>query len=146
MVSADAMRLQQVFSNLFSNAVRYSPDDQAWLRLYGHTLIDSLSEPDGGSTAMVLEILGLMRENLLGDGSWGSLIWDHDLVPKVIEATGLSGEAKEQLELVASWDGVCSYVCETLDGSTAQERALDVVERIQEVVRLAVEFELVDLE
>jgi len=29
MVSADAMRLQQVFSNLFSNAVRYSPDGGA---------------------------------------------------------------------------------------------------------------------
>lgn len=130
----------------FADAVRYSPDDQAWLRLYGHELIDSLIEPDGGSAAMVLEILRLMRENLLGDGNWGSLIWDHDLVPKVIEATSLSGEAREQLELVASWDGVCSYVCETLDGATAQERALDVTERIQEVVRLAVEFELVDLE
>jgi hypothetical protein len=130
----------------FAEAVRYSPDDQAWLRLYGHTLIDSLVEPDGGSAAMVLEILRLMRENLLGDGSWGSLIWDHDLVAKVIEATGLSGEAREQLERVASWDGVCSYVCETLDGATAQERALEVAERIQEVVRLAVEFELVDLE
>ena len=95
---------------------------------------------------MVQEILRLMRENLLGDGSWGSLIWDHDLVPKVIAATGLSGEAKEQLERVASWDGVCSYVCEGLDGTVAQERALEVAERIQEVVRLAVEFELVDLE
>lgn len=130
----------------FAEAVRYSPDDQAWLCLYGHELIDSLIEPDRGSAAMVLEILRLMRENLLGDGNWGSLIWDHDLVPKVIEATGLSGEAKEQLERVASWDGVCSYVCESLDGATAQERALEVTERIQEVVRLAVEFELVDLE
>ena len=64
----------------------------------------------------------------------------------MIAATGLSGEAKQQLELVASWDGVCSYVCESLDGATAQERALEVTERIQEVVRLAVEFELVDLE
>ncbi len=130
----------------FAEAVRYSPDDQAWLRLYGHALIDSLIEPDGGAAAMVLEILRLMRENLLGDGSWGSLIWDHDLVPKVIAATGLSGEAKEQLERVESWDGVCSYVCESLDGATAQERAIEVAERIQEVVRLAVEFELVDLE
>jgi len=130
----------------FAEAVRDSPDDQAWLRLYGHALIDSFAEPDGGSAAMVLEILRLMRENLLGDGSWGSLIWDHDLVPKVIAATGLRGEAKEQLERVASWDGVCSYVCEALDGTVAQERALEVAERIQEVVRLAVEFELVDLE
>jgi hypothetical protein len=52
----------------------------------------------------------------------------------------------EQLERVASWDEVCSYVCESLDVTTAQERALEVAERIQEVVRLAVEFELVDLE
>lgn len=95
---------------------------------------------------MVVEILRLMRENLLADGSWGSLIWDHDLVPKVIEATGLSGEAREQLERVGSWDGACTYVCGSLDGTTAQERALEVAERIQEVVRLAVEFELMDLE
>ena len=67
---------------------------------------------------MVQEILRLMRENLLGDGSWGSLIWDHDRVPKVIVATGLS------------WDGVCSYVCESLDGATAQARALEVAEHI----------------
>ncbi len=131
----------------FAEAVRYSPDDQAWLRLYGHILIDSLIEPDGrSSAAIVLEILRLMRENLLGEGSWGSLIWDHDLVPKVIKATGLHGEAREQLELVASWDGVCSYVCESLDGATAQKRALEVAERIQDVVRLAVECGLVDLE
>jgi len=130
----------------FAEAVRYSPEDQDWLRLHGHELIDSLIGPDGGSAAMVLEILRLMRENLLGDGSWGSMIWDHDLVPKVIEATGLHGEARKQLERVASWDGVCSYVCESLDGATAQERALEVAERIQEVVRLAVEFELVDLQ
>ena len=87
-----------------------------------------------------------MRENLLGDTCWGSLIWDHDLVPKVIEATGLSGEAREQLELVASWDDVCNYVFEYPDGATAQSRALEITERIQEVVRLAVKFELVDLE
>ena len=95
---------------------------------------------------MVLEILRLMQENLLGEGQWGSLIWDHDLVPKVITATGLTGEAKEQLERVASWDGVCGYGCESLDGATAQERALEVAERIQDMVRLAVEFELVDLQ
>ncbi len=130
----------------FAEAVRCSPGDQAWLRIHGHALIDALIEADGGSVAMVLEILRLMRDNLLGESGWGSLIWDHDLVPKVIEATGLSGEAREQLELVASWDGVCSYVCEGLDGATAQSRALEITERIQEVVRLAVEFELVDLE
>ena len=130
----------------FTEAVRCSPENQAWLFLYGHALIDSLIEPEAGSAAMVLKILRLMRENLLGDGNWGSLIWDHDLVAKVIAATGLSGEAKQQLELVASWDGVCSYVCESLDGATAQERAFEVTERIQEVVRLAVEFDLVDLE
>jgi hypothetical protein len=130
----------------FAEAVHCSPGDQAWLSLHGHALIDFLIGPDGGSTAMVLEILRLMQENLLGEGQWGSLIWDHDLVLKVITATGLTGEAKEQLERVASWDGACSYVCESLDGATAQERALEVAERIQEVVRLAVEFELVDLE
>ena len=129
----------------FAVAVRCSPNDQAWLRLHGHEWIDSLLEPDGSSAAMAQEILRLMRENLLGENCWGSLIWNHDLVPKVIEATGLSGEAREQLELVASWDGVCNYVFEYPDGATAQARALEITERIQEVVRLAVEFELVDL-
>lgn len=76
----------------FVEAVCRSPADQAWLRVNGHALIDSLIEPDGGSAAMVLEILRLMRDNLLGDGNWGSLIWDHDLVAKVIAATGLRGE------------------------------------------------------
>ena len=130
----------------FAEAIRHNPTHQQWLRRHGHALIDFLIGPDGGSTAMVLETLRLMQENLLGEGQWGSLIWDHDLVLKVITATGLTGEAKEQLERVASWDGACSYVCESLDGATAQERALEVAERIQEVVRLAVEFELVDLE
>jgi hypothetical protein len=129
----------------FAEALRCSPNDQDWLRLHGHEWIDSLLEPDGDSAAMAQEILRLMRENLLGDTCWGSLIWDHDLVPKVIEATGLSGEAREHLELVASWDDVCNYVFEYPDGATAQSRALVITERIQEVVRLAVEFELVDL-
>ena len=31
---------------------------------------------------MVLEMMRLMREHLLSNGSWGSLIWDHDLVTK----------------------------------------------------------------
>jgi hypothetical protein len=79
---------------------------------------------------MAQEILRLMRENLLGDNCWGSLIWDHDLVPKVIEATGLSGEAREQLELVASWDGVCNYVFANLDEATPQSQALEITERI----------------
>jgi hypothetical protein len=129
----------------FLEAVRSSPEDQNWLRLHGHGLIDSLIEPDGGSAAMVLEILRLMEESLLDDGQWGSLIWDHELVPKVMSATGLTGIAKKQLELVASWEGVCRYVGGHRDGSTAQARALEVTERIREVVRLAVEFELVDL-
>ena len=130
----------------FAVALSCSPNDQAWLRQHGHEWIDSLLEPDAGSAAMAQEILRLMRENLLGDACWGSLIWDHDLVPKVIEATGLSGEAREHLELVASWDDVCNYVFEYPDGATAQSRALEITERIQEVVRLAVKFELVDLE
>lgn len=65
-----------------------------------------------------------MEEGLLGDGQWGSLIWYHDLVPNVITATGLTGLAKGQLELVASWDKVCRYIGEHLDGPTAQARAL----------------------
>jgi hypothetical protein len=36
-------------------------------------------------------------------------------------------------------------VCEASDGATAYSRALEITERIQEVVRLAVEFELVNL-
>jgi hypothetical protein len=34
--------------------------------------------------------------------------------------------ALEGLELVESWDGVCSYVCESMDGATAQARAPEV--------------------
>jgi hypothetical protein len=79
---------------------------------------------------MAQEILRLMRENLLGDTCWGSLIWDHDLVPKVIEATELSGEAREQQDLLANWDGVCNYVFTNLDGATPQSRALEITECI----------------
>lgn len=38
----------------FAEAVCQSPDDQAWLRLFGQALIDFLIEPDAGSAAMVL--------------------------------------------------------------------------------------------
>ncbi|NBR43677.1 MAG: hypothetical protein EBT85_01120 [Synechococcaceae bacterium WB5_2B_268] len=55
----------------FAEAVRDSPDDQAWLRLHGHALIDSLAEPDGGSAAMVLEILRLMRARSGAEGDRG---------------------------------------------------------------------------
>jgi hypothetical protein len=39
---------------------------------------------------MVQKILRIMRENLMGNTCWGSMFWDHDLVPKGIEATELS--------------------------------------------------------
>jgi len=94
----------------FAMALHCSPNDQVWLRQYGHEWIDSLFEPDGSSAAMAQEILRLMRENPLGQNCWGSLIWDHDLVPKVIEATGLSGEAREQLELVARGGSAGSFL------------------------------------
>ena len=51
-----------------------------------------------------------------GLSCWGSLTWDHDLVPKVIEATGLSGEAREQLELRARGGSAGSFL-NGLDGS-----------------------------
>ena len=58
----------------FAEAVRCSPGDQAWLRLHGHALIDSLIEADRGSVAMVLEILRLMRDNLPGERGRGPFL------------------------------------------------------------------------
>lgn len=40
----------------FAEAVHCSPGDQAWLRQHGHALIDSLTGPGGGSTAMELDV------------------------------------------------------------------------------------------
>ena len=94
----------------------------------------------------VFEILRLMREGLLGRDNWGSVIWDHDLVPKVIAATGAKGETRARLELVSTWEGVCRYVSQSRSTQQAQERALEITERIQEVIRLAVEFELVAMD
>lgn len=45
----------------FAEAVRCSPEDQHWLRLHGHALIDSLIEPNGDSKTMALEVLRSMK-------------------------------------------------------------------------------------
>jgi hypothetical protein len=127
----------------FAEALAQDPATRAWLNDHGHTLIAVLNENSGPRTGAVIEILCLMREGLLGGDNWGSVIWDHDLVPKVLEATGAGAEAKERLALVASWEGVCRYVKASRNSEEAQQRALEITERIQEVVRLAVEFELV---
>ncbi len=127
----------------FAEALAQDPDTRAWLNDHGHTLIAVLNESSAPSTGEVIEILCLMREGLLGGDNWGSVIWDHDLVPKVLEATGADAEANKRLALVASWEGVCRYVKTSRNAEEAQQRALEITERIQVVVRLAVEFELV---
>ena len=130
----------------FAEAIRHNPTHQQWLRRHGHALIDALiSEGEGFDVAM-FEILRLMREGLLGGDNWGSAIWDHDLVPRVIAATGAQGDTRARLELVSSWEGVCHYVSQSRSTQQAQERALEITERIQEVIRLAVEFELVAMD
>jgi hypothetical protein len=63
---------------------------------HGHALIDVLNESAGASTAAVIKFLCQMR--------------DHDLVPKVLEATSAGAEAKDRLAHAASWVGVCRYV------------------------------------
>jgi hypothetical protein len=82
----------------------------------------------------------------LGGDNWGSVIWDHGLVPKVIAATCAQGETRARLELVSSWEEVCRHVSQSRSTQQAQERALEITERIQEVIRLAVEFELVAMD
>ena len=82
----------------FAEAIRHNPTHQQWLRRHGHALIDALiSEGEGFDVAM-FEILRLMREGLLGGDNWGSAIWDHDLVPRVIAATGAQGETRARVE------------------------------------------------
>jgi hypothetical protein len=127
----------------FAEALAQNPATRAWLNDHGHTLIAVLNESSAPCTGEVIEILCMMREGLLGGDNWGSVIWDHDLVPKVLEATGAGAEANKRLALVASWEGVCRYVKTSRNAEEAQQRALEITERIQEVVRLAVEFELV---
>jgi hypothetical protein len=56
------------------------------------------------------------------------------------------GDPRSRLELVSTWDGVCRYVSQSRSTQQAQERALEITERIQEVIRLAVEFELVAMD
>ncbi len=127
----------------FAKALAQDAATRAWLNDHGHTLIAVLNECSGPCIGEVIEILCLMREGLLGGDNWGSVIWDHDLVPKVVEATGADAEANKRLALVASWEGVCRYVKASRHADEAQQRALEITERIQEVVRLAVEFEVV---
>ena len=127
----------------FAEALAQEPATRTWLNEHGHTLIAVLNECSGPCTGEVIEILCLMREGLLGGDNWGSVIWDHDLVPKVLEATGAGAEAKERLAHATSWEAVCRYVKASRNAEEAQQRALEITERIQEVVRLAVEFELV---
>jgi len=67
-------------------------------------------------------------------------------VPKVSDAAALSPSERRRLELVESWEAVRGYVSASLDLNQAKERALEVTERIQEVIRLAVEFELVAMD
>lgn len=130
----------------FAEAIRHNPNHQQWLRRHGHALIDALISEGEGFDVAVFEILRLMHEGLLGGDNWGSVIWDHDLVPKVIAATGAQGETRARLELVGSWEGVCRHVSQSRSPQQAQERALEITERIQEVIRLAVEFELVAMD
>ena len=105
----------------FAEALARDPATRAWLNDHGHTLIAVLNESTGASTAAVMEILCLMREGLLGGDNWGSVICDHDLVPKVLEATGAGAETKERLAHVTSWEGVCRYVKTSRNAEEAQQ-------------------------
>jgi len=96
--------------------------------------------------AGLAEILRLMREGLQGPDGWGTVIWEHDLVARVIDVAVLRPAEQRRLELVESWDAVRTYVSASLDLEEAKQRALEVTERIQEVIRLAVEFELVAMD
>ena len=134
--------LVKAFWEVLSN----SPSERAWLKRHGHALIDALPLAAEDFDTGLAEILRLMREGLQGPEGWGTVIWDHDLVPKVSDAAALSPSERRRLELVDSWDAVRGYVSASLDLNQAKERALEITERIQEVIRLAVEFELVAMD
>lgn len=126
----------------FWHALSCSPTDQAWLKRHGHDLIDALPDSAAPAGSEITEVLRLLHEGLTGPDSWGLAIWDHDLVPKVVAAAGLDTAAQERLAIVESWESLQAYVGSSHDLPQAQERALQATERIQEVIRLAVEFEL----
>jgi len=134
--------LVKAFWEVLSN----SPSERAWLKRHGHALIDSLPAQAEDFEAGLAEILRLMREGLQGPDGWGTAIWDHDLVAKVIAAAALAPAEQRRLGHVESWEVVCAYVSQSLDLEEAKQRALEVTERIQEVMRLAVEFELVAMD
>lgn len=134
--------LVSAFWQVLSN----SPTERAWLKRHGHALIDALPLPAGDVEAGLAEILRLMREGLQGPDGWGTAVWDHDLVAEVVAAAALAPADQRRLERVESWEAVSGYVSQSLDLEEAKERALEVTERIQEVIRLAVEFELVAMD
>jgi len=92
------------------------------------------------------EILRLMSEGLQGSDGWGTVIWEHELVARVIDVAVLRPAEQRRLELVESWAAVRTYVSASLNLEEAKQMALEVTERIQEVIRLAVEFELVAMD
>jgi len=92
------------------------------------------------------EILRLMSEGLQGSDGWGTVIWEHELVARVSDVAVLRPAEQRRLELVKSWDAVPTYVSASLNLEEAKQMALEVTERIQEVIRLFVEFELVAMD
>jgi len=82
------------------------------------------------------EILRLMSEGLQGSDGWGTVIWEHDLVARVSDVAVLRPAEHRRLELVESWDAVRTYVSASLDLEEAKQRALEVTERIQEVLKV----------
>jgi len=134
--------LVKAFWEVLSN----SPSERDWLKRHGHALIDALPAVAVDFDAGLAEILRLMREGLQGPDGWGTVIWEHDLVARVIDVAVLRPAEQRRLELVESWDAVRTYVSASLDLEEAKQRALEVTERIQEVIRLAVEFELVAMD
>ncbi len=134
--------LVRAFWQVLSN----SPAERAWLKRHGHALIEALQPPAGDDEAGLAEILRLMREGLQGPDGWGTAIWDHDLVARVSDVAALGPMEQRRLELVESWEAASAHVSQSRDLEQAKERALEVTERIQEVIRLAVEFELVAMD
>ena len=126
----------------FWHALSCSPTDRAWLKQHGHDLIDALPAPAPSGASAIPDVLRLLSEGLMSPDSWGEAIWDHDLVAKVVVAAGLDQAAQDRLAMVESWEALQAYVGSSQDVAQAQERALEATERIQEVIRLAVEFEL----
>ena len=130
----------------FWEVLSTSPSERAWLKRHGHALIDALPLAAEDFETGLAEILRLMREGLQGPEGWGTVIWDHDLVARVSDVAALGPTEQRRLELVESWEAASAHVSQSRDLEQAKERALEVTERIQEVIRLAVEFELVAMD